>query len=291
MEDRKKGIIMMLFSALFFALMAATVKSMPEYPLTEKMFFRNFLGFIFAFIMVRRNKASLRGNNRGLLLLRSILGMLGVACYFYSIEYLNLADAVIINKFAPFFVVLLSWLILKEKIGKGQILALILAIIGAGFVTKPTFDVSVLPALIGLLAAFFAGCAYVTVSYLRRSDTPETIVFYFTLVTSIFMIPFAFSGSWILPTGFDLLKALGLGVFSTLGQILMTYGYRYADASEVSIYSYSDIIYSMGIGIFIFSEMPDHLTIVGGIAILIAGFTNFYTKKLLGKKSLKDKLG
>lgn len=291
MEDRKKGIIMMLLSALFFALMAATVKSMPEYPLTEKMFFRNFLGFIFAFGMVKRNKGSLKGNNRKLLLLRSILGMFGVACYFYSIGHLNLADAVIINKFAPFFVVLLSWLILKEKIGRGQIGALIIAIVGAGLVVKPTFDVTVAPALIGLLAAFFAGCAYVTVSYLRKSDRPETIVFYFTLVTSIFMIPFAFSGNWIMPVGFDILKALGLGVFSTLGQILMTYGYRYADASEVSIYSYADIIYSMGIGILLFSEIPDYLTLIGGIAILLAGFTNFYTKKLLRQKSLGKELG
>lgn len=284
--DRKKGIIMMLLSAFFFALMAATVKSLQAYPLTEKMFFRNFLGFVFAFVMVKKNGGSLKGNNRKLLLLRSVLGMLGVAAYFYSIQFLNLADAVIINKFSPFFVVLLSWLILKEKIGKGQIMALVLAIIGAGLVTKPTFSVTVVPALIGLMASMFAGMAYVTVSYLRKSDSPETIVFYFTLVTSLCMVPFALSGGWIVPTGMDILKALGLGVFSTAGQIFMTYGYRYADASEVSIYSYSDIIYSMVIGIFLFSELPDYLTLVGGITILAAGFINFYTKKLVKRKSV-----
>lgn len=282
--DRKKGIIMMLFSAFFFALMAATVKSLEDYPLTEKMFFRNFLGFVFAFIMVKKNGGSLRGNNRKLLVLRSVFGMLGVAAYFYSIQYLNLADAVIINKFAPFFVVLLSWAVLKEKIGRGQIVALLLAIVGAALVTKPTFNVNIAPAMIGLLASMFAGMAYVTVSYLRKSDSPETIVFYFTLITSLCMIPFAFTGDWIVPRGMDILKAVGLGVFSTAGQILMTYGYRYADASEVSIYSYSDIIYSMIIGILIFSEVPDYLTAIGGITILFAGFINFYTKKLVNKK-------
>jgi drug/metabolite transporter (DMT)-like permease len=282
--DRKKGIIMMLLSALFFALMAAIVKDMPEYPLTQKMFFRNFLGFIFAFIMVKKTKGSLKGNNRKLLLLRSILGMFGVGAYFYSIQYLNLADAVIINKFAPFFVVILSAFILKEKIGKGQIIALFMAIIGAVFVTKPTLNVTVIPALIGLMAAMFAGMAYVTVSYLRKTDRPETIVFYFTLVTSLFMMPFAFGGNWILPRDMDILKALGLGVFSTAGQILMTYGYRYADASEVSIYSYSDIIYSMIIGFLIFSEIPDYLTLTGGAIIILAGFINFYTKRLVKAK-------
>lgn len=285
--DRKKGIIMMMLSAFFFALMAATVKSLGDYPLTEKMFFRNFLGFVFAFVMVKRNGGSLRGNNRKLLVLRSVFGMLGVAAYFYSIQYLNLADAVIINKFAPFFVVLLSWLVLKEKIGKGQIIALFLAIVGAGLVTKPTFNVNIAPAMIGLMASMFAGMAYVTVSYLRKSDSPETIVFYFTLITSLCMIPFAFSGGWIVPRGLDILKAIGLGVFSTAGQIFMTYGYRYADASEVSIYSYSDIIYSMIIGVVLFSEMPDYLTAIGGVAILAAGFVNFYTKKLLKQNTAK----
>lgn len=285
--DRKKGIIMMMLSAFFFALMAATVKSLGDYPLTEKMFFRNFLGFVFAFAMVKRNGGSLRGNNRKLLVLRSVFGMLGVAAYFYSIQYLNLADAVIINKFAPFFVVLLSWLVLKEKIGKGQIIALFLAIVGAGLVTKPTFNVNIAPAMIGLMASMFAGMAYVTVSYLRKSDGPETIVFYFTLITSLCMIPFAFSGGWIVPRGLDILKAIGLGVFSTAGQIFMTYGYRYADASEVSIYSYSDIIYSMIIGVVLFSEMPDYLTAIGGVAILAAGFVNFYTKKLLKQNTAK----
>lgn len=283
--DRKKGIIMMLLSAFFFALMAATVKSLGDYPLTEKMFFRNALGFIFAFVMVRKNRGSLKGNNRKLLLLRSVLGMLGVAAYFYSIQFLNLADAVIINKFSPFFVVLLSWLLLKEKIGKGQIVALMIAIVGATLVTKPTFNVTVVPALIGLMASMFAGMAYVTVSYLRKSDSPETIVFYFTLVTSVCMIPFAFGGGWIIPRGMDILKAVGLGVFSTAGQIFMTYGYRYADASEVSIYSYSDIIYSMAIGVLLFSELPDYLTLIGGVLILLAGFINFYTKKLVKETS------
>lgn len=286
--DRKKGILMMVLSAMFFAIMAALVKSLDEYPLTQKMFFRNFLGFIFAFFMVKKTGSSVKGNNIKLLVLRSILGLLGVGFYFYSINHLNLADAVIINKLSPFIVVVLSIFILKEKVTKVQILALFIAIIGSVLVVRPKFDVSIYPALIGILAAVFAGAAYTTISYLRKTDRPETIVFYFTLITSIIVLPFAFAGGWIMPQGWDILKAIGLGLTSTAGQIFMTYGYRYADASEISVYSYLDIIFSMFIGVILFTEIPNTFTIVGGVLILLAGVINFQGKKSMLEKERKD---
>lgn len=286
--ERRKGITMMVLSALFFAIMAALVKSLEEYPLSQKMFFRNFLGFIFAFVMVKKTSSSIKGNNIKLLVLRSVLGLLGVAFYFYSIHHLNLADAVIINKLSPFVVVILSIFILKENVTRGQIIALLVAIIGSALVVRPKLDVSILPALIGVLAAIFAGAAYTTISYLRKTDRPETIVFYFTLITSIVVLPFAIKGNWILPKGLDILKAIGLGLTSTAGQIFMTYGYRYADASEISIYSYLDIIFSMFIGIVLFSEVPNVLTIIGGILILIAAIVNFQIKKSIINRERKN---
>lgn len=276
----------MLLSAAFFGLMAATVKGLESYPLTEKVFFRNFLGFIFAFFMVKSKGGTLKGNNKKMLLVRSIFGMLGILCYFYSLQYLNLADGVIINKFSPFVVVLLSYIVLNEKVGKGQVAALILAIIGAFLVVKPTGNVSAFPALIGLLGAIFGGTAYIAVSYLKKSDGPETIVFYFTLITSICTLPFILRGDWILPTGMDLLLILGLGVFATLGQIFMTYGYRVADASEVSIYLYADTIFSAIIGFLIFNEIPDKHSALGGILIIVAAIINFLTKRIIMRRKL-----
>ncbi len=275
----------MLFSALFFGLMAATVKGLEGYPLTEKVFFRNFLGFIFAFFMVKSKGGSLKGNNKKMLLVRSIFGMLGILCYFYSLEYLNLANGVIINKFSPFVVVILSYFILKERVGRGQVAALLLAIAGAFLVVKPTGNMSAFPAMIGIMGAVFGGIAYVAVSYLKKSDSPETIVFYFTMITSICTLPFIAKGDWVVPSGTDFLLILGLGVFSTLGQVLMTYGYRVADASEVSIYLYADTIFSAIIGFVIFNEIPDGLSALGGIMIIVAAVINFLTKRMISRRN------
>ena len=278
-DDRKKGITLILLSALFFALMAATVKYLGDMPVVEKIFFRNLFGVIIAFYLVKKKGRSLKGNNTKLLFLRSLTGLLGIAAYFYALSKIYLADAVILNKMSPFFVVILAAIFLKEKIKKPQFIALVLAISGAMMVIKPRFDYTVIPALVGLLSAFLAGCSYTIIRHLKETDYPETIVFYFTLISSLAMIPFMLAGQFVMPTGPQILALLGLGIFATTAQLLMTNAYHYAPAGELSIYTYSNIIFSTIIGLVIWGEIPDLLSILGGVAIIIAGIINYRSKE------------
>ena len=278
-DDRKKGITLILLSALFFALMAATVKYLGDMPVVEKIFFRNLFGVIIAFYLVKKKGRSLKGNNTKLLFLRSLTGLLGIAAYFYALSKIYLADAVILNKMSPFFVVILAAIFLKEKIKKPQFIALVLAISGAMMVIKPRFDYTVIPALVGLLSAFLAGCSYTIIRHLKKTDYPETIVFYFTLISSLAMIPFMLAGQFVMPTGPQILALLGLGIFATTAQLLMTNAYHYAPAGELSIYTYSNIIFSTIIGLVIWGEIPDLLSILGGVAIIIAGIINYRSKE------------
>jgi len=279
MENRSKGITLILLSALFFALMAATVKFLDNIPTPEKIFFRNLLGIFVAFYMIKKKNKSLLGNNKKLLILRSVLGLIGVAAYFYSLSKLPLADTVILNKISPFFVLILSFVFLKEKISKQQIISLIVAILGAAFVIKPEFNVEIIPYLIALASAFFAGSAYTVIRHLRNYDSTETIVFYFTLFSTLVMIPFMFFGGFVIPTLLELLGLILLGVFATTAQFLMTNAYRYAPAGELAIYTYTNIIFSTIIGLVIFFEVPDYLSIIGGLLIIGAGVINYYSKK------------
>lgn len=279
MEERSKGIILILLSSLFFALMAATVKSLTNIPVAEKIFFRNLLGTFIASYILLKKKKSILGNNKKFLILRSSLGLIGIACYFYALSKIPLADAVILNKMSPFFVVIISAIFLGEKIKKVQSIALILSILGAGFVIKPEFNISMLPSIIALLSAFFAGSAYTIVRYLRHTDLPETIILYVSLTSTVTMIPFLIFDQFIIPTSTEILSLLGLAIFATSAQFLMTNAYRYAPAGELAIYSYSNIIFSTTIGFIIWSEIPDALSIVGGGLILIGGFINYYLNK------------
>lgn len=280
-SERRKGIMLMILSALSFAIMASLVKSLAIYPVTEKVFFRNFFSLLITAILILKKGQGFIGKNKKLLLLRSVLGMLGIVFYFYAISHMKfLADATIMNNMSPFFVVILSFLFLKEDISKYQVIALILAILGVGLIVRPKFDLTIVPALSGLFSALFAGGAYVTVRYLRKTDSPSTIVFYFTLLTTVCMLPFILKGDWLLPTGLDIVKVLGVGVFATIGQYSMTYAYKFVEASQVSIYTYTGIIFSSIIGILVFKEALEIYTVLGGILIIAGGYINFHYKKL-----------
>lgn len=278
MQDRKIGTILILLSAFFFALMAATVKFLTEIPLAEKIFFRNLLGLFVAAIVLVRKRESFLGNNKPLLLLRSGFGLLGVAFYFFAISRLPLADASILNQMSPFFVLILAALFLKEKIKRKQWLAVFLSLLGASLVIKPQFSFSILPALCGLLSSFFAASAYTTIRQLRHTDSSETIVFYFTLFSTITMIPFMALGHFVVPDLSQLVGLFFLGLFATIAQFCMTYAYRYAPAGELAIYNYTNIIFAALLGLIIWGEMPDLLSIIGGSMIIIAGLVNYLNK-------------
>ncbi len=280
-DERRKGVMLMILSALSFAIMAALVRSLAIYPVTEKVFFRNFFSLIITVVLIVRKGENFAGHNKKLLLVRSVLGMLGIVFFFYAISHMKfLADATIMNNMSPFFVVILSVLFLREDISKYQIVALILALVGVVLIVRPQFDLTILPSLSGIFSALFAGGAYVTVRYLRKTDSPRTIVFYFTLLTTICMFPFILKGDWLMPRGLDIIKVLGVGLFATSGQYALTYAYKFVEASQVSIYTYTGIIFSSIIGIVVFKESLELFTILGGLLIISGGYINYYYKKL-----------
>ena len=291
MENRKKGITYILLSSLFFALMAATVKYLGDMPTAEKIFFRNLVGIFVAFSLVKKSGSSLFGNNKKLLILRSTFGLLGIAAYFYALANMKLSDAVILNKMSPFFVMIFAALFLKEKITKKQLIALVTAALGAILVIRPGFDSNLIPSLIALMSSLFAGVAYTLVRQLRKTDSAATVVFYFSFFSTIATIPFMLSGSFVIPTALQALALLALGLFAAAAQMFMTNAYRHAEAGELSIYTYANIVFSSIFGLVLFQEIPDFFSVVGAVLIISAGYLNYRAKeKEAAEKAAKLKL-
>lgn len=291
MENRKKGITYILLSSLFFALMAATVKFLGDMPTAEKIFFRNLVGIFVAFSLVRKSGSSLFGKNKKLLILRSIFGLLGIAAYFYALANMKLSDAVILNKMSPFFVMIFAGLFLKEKITKKQLIALVTAVLGAILVIRPGFDSNLIPSLIALMSSVFAGIAYTVVRQLRKTDSAATVVFYFSLFSTVAMIPFMISGSFVIPTPVQALALLALGLFAAAAQMFMTNAYRHAEAGELSIYTYANIVFSSIFGLVLFQEIPDIFSVIGAVLIISAGYLNYRAKeKEVAEKAAELKL-
>jgi drug/metabolite transporter (DMT)-like permease len=279
MKDNQKAIIFILISALAFTLMSTMVKLAGNIPTYEKVFFRNLINFIIAIYIVKKNNVSFFGKkkNRFFLVVRGILGFLGVICNFYAVTKMNLSDATMIFNMTPFFVTLFAVFFLGEKILKIEYFSLVLAFIGVLLVIQPKFNIGIIPGLIGLLGAACAGGAYTLVSHINKEESPATIVFYFTFISVIITIPFM-AYNFIVPNFKELLILIAVGIFATIGQFMVTLAYKYGKSNEVAIYNYTSIIFSILIGYFIWSEIPDKWSIIGSTILITTGI-NLYIQK------------
>lgn len=208
------------------------------------------------------------------LLLRCISGYTGVTCFFYATLNMKLGDATAIHQSAPIFVVLLSTLILKEKVPKEKLLVILFGFIGVLLLVKPSFSASIFPSLVALTGALGAALAYISISYMGESLEGELIILAFAIFSSLSSLPFII-GNFVIPQGIVLFYLLAIGIFGGLGQYFVTHGYKLAKAGDISIYAYSGIIFSSLFGILIFSERPDYLSFIGMVLILTAGYLLF----------------
>ena len=281
-SDRTKGIAFIILSALGFALMSACVKLAGDLPNFQKVFFRNLVSALIALYLILKHKGSFTGKreSRNLLLMRSTFGTIGVILNFYAIDKLVLSDANMLNKLSPFLSVILCALFLKEKINRKQIVSIIIAFIGALLIIKPTFSIAIIPYLAGIFGALFAASAYTCLRVLGKKEESYTIVFFFSMFSLITTFPM-FIYVYEPMTISQLIYLLLAGLFASLGQFGITLAYRYAPAKEISIFDYTNIIFSAILSIFIFNQYPDILSIVGYIVVFSASFYVFlYNKKL-----------
>ena len=124
-----------------------------------------------------------------------------------------------------------------------------------------------------------AGIAYTLVRVLgNRKENPSTIVFVFSLISVVGIFPFMMM-NYVQPNFKELLILLSIGVFATFGQFGLTYAYKYSKASEVSIYNYSSIVFTVILGLLFFGEIPDILTILGGIIIIAVAIKLYFVFK------------
>ncbi|MFO7896493.1 MAG: DMT family transporter [Candidatus Cloacimonadales bacterium] len=280
MSNKTKAVGFMLISALAFAITQAFVKLSGDLPATEKVFFRNLVSLVIAGLICLKNGSALLGKpeHRKFLLYRSVLGAIGMVLYFYAISHLILADAAMLNKLSPFFVTIFAVIFLREKLSRWQIPALILIFGAAMLIVKPRFDLSVLPAVAGLGSALLAGAAYTLVRFLGNKERPETIIFFFSLVTTSLMA-ISLLGTFVQPTFRQFIYLLGTGISAAIGQFGLTYAYRLAPANEVSIYNYSSILFAALLGFLLWQELPDLYSILGGVLIIAVSAGTFYLNR------------
>lgn len=271
MSSKSKGILCIILSALSFSFMSLFIKLSGNVPTLQKSLFRNLVAAFVALVLLLKDKPAIGCTKKsfGYVFGRALFGTVGIFCNFYAIDHLNIADAAMLNKLSPFFAVLFSYLILKESVAFYQIVCVITALMGALFILKP--DGSSLlsfPALIGMLGGMGAGLAY---TLLRKARTlgvsAPFIILFFSVFSCLCSLPYCIL-HYTPMTFIQLFYLILTGVAASFGQFFITAAYSYAPARELSVYDYTNVIFSGIIGFLLLGEIPDYLSYIGCFIII-----------------------
>lgn len=269
-QEKRQGILFIIGAGFFFALMTFFVRLSGDLPTMEKAFFRNAVAAVVAAFLLIRAKEPFYAPKKswGGLFMRSFCGTVGLICNFYAIDRLNIADANMLNKLSPFFAIIMSTFILKEKANKVEWGAVVLAFTGALLVIKPSFDIQFVYGLIGALGGLGAGIAYTYVRKLGKMGVKgPVIVLCFSLFSGVVTLPFFIIG--YKPMSMTQFVCLMLaGVCAAGGQICITTAYTKAPAKAISVFDYTQIVFAALLGILFLNQIPDALSIAGYIVII-----------------------
>ena len=272
LSKRYLGIIFIIVSAFFFALMNLFVKLAGDLPTMQKAFFRNLVAAGVAFVLLMRKPSqfkTIKGNVYPLVM-RSLAGTMGIILNFSAIDSMDIADASILNKLSPFFSIVFSVFLLKERPAKFEWIAVAVAFVGAVFVVKPSFSPEVIPAIGGVFGGMSAGLAY---TFVRKAGeggaSRNLIVFFFSMFSCIVILPFMLAGYKHM-TWQQTLYLLAAGASAAGGQLFITRAYTYAPAKEISVFDYTIVLFTAAMGAMFLGEFPDALSYIG-YAIVIGG--------------------
>lgn len=282
-KNYTKGIIFIIASAFFFALMNLFIRLTGDVPTMQKCFFRNFFAMIIAFVSLLKSKAPVKigKGNIKFLFARSLSGGIGMVCNFYAIDNMAISDASMLNKLSPFFAIIFSMWVLKEVANRYEWLAVICAFTGALFVVKPTFTAEAVPALAGVVGGFGAGLAYTFVRKLgMRGENSMIVVAFFSAFTSIMLLPNLIF-NYVSMTLSQWIFLILTGLVAAGGQICITKAYSFAPAKEISVYDFSIVIFAAILGFCFLGQIPDWLSIVGYIIIIGTAVIKY----VIGKKA------
>ena len=269
--DLRRGALYMVASALLFASMAATVRvASRELPNAPIVFFRHFimLAFLLPWLW-RQGREALRTEDFAGHLVRGLAGVSAVACYFYAIARLRLADAVLLNQSMPLFIPLVERAWLGERIPRRLWGVLALGFAGLLLILRPGAGVFEPGALFGLASAVLASIAQVGIRRLTRTEPVTRIVFYFGLVASVVSLPPAIHW-WKDPSPFTWAVLLLMGVFATVGQLTLTRAYLHAPAASVGPFLYVGPVFAGLIDWVVWGRLPDALFVLGALIVIAA---------------------
>lgn len=279
----RPGVRYFLLSTVFFTIMNTCIKYIPHIPAHEIVFFRSIITFLVTFTQLRRLKISPWGNNKRVLILRGIFGMVALLAFFTTLQIMPLASAITLHQLSPIFTIIFAIFIVKERARPLQFLFFSLAFAGVVLIYGYDGRIDIRGLLLGVTGAVFSGLAYNMVRKTRNTEHPLVVVMYFPLV-ALPLISIWCAIDWVMPVGWDWLFLVVVGLSTQMAQVLLTKAYQLEKAASVSIFQYLGLIYALIIGYFLFGEVHEAGSLVGMLLIVMGILFNFLYERYSASK-------
>ncbi len=280
MPHSVRGIVLKIAATISFSLMYALIKLVGAVPVGEVVFFRAFFALapLFALSFYTVGPANVvRTARPGWHILRSAAGVTGMFMNFAALKLLPLADVTAFSFVAPIFAVVLAATMLREHVGPYRWGAVAAGFAGVLVMLEPHGGLSHIftagfssGAALAITGAFLSAFVVVFIRQMSTTERSETIVFYFMSVCSLAGLIAMLSSRVALSTDQTTLLVL-CGLLGGVGQICMTFSYRYAEPSLLAPFDYVAMVWAVALGYFIFAEVPEPMVMAGACIVVAAG--------------------
>ncbi|WP_113911620.1 EamA family transporter [Roseovarius dicentrarchi] len=289
-----KAIALKLCAVILFIFMSALIKAASDrVPPGEAVFFRSFFAIpitLLWLVMLGELRTGLRVKSVWGHVRRGVSGTVAVGMVFAGLGLLPLPEVTALSYTSSLLIVIFAALFLGERVGPLRIGAVCLGMGGVLVILAPKLSVfgaetvnrgEILGAIVVLIGATCAAFAQITIRKLVQTEHPAAIAFYFSVTATVLSLLTAPFG-WVWPGGWLAAQLVLAGVIGGTAQIFLTLSYRYADASIVAPFDYASMLFALGIGYFIFDEVPTGAMLVGAAMIAVAGIAIILREHQLG---------
>ena len=277
-----KGIALILASTVFLGASDVTAKYLSATMPSIEIAWIRFL--VFALIMVPAmvpgtRLYALKTGRPGLQLARGAT-LLGSSLLFITgLRYLPIAQASATGFVAPLFVTALSIILLSESVGIRRWLATAAGLIGVLIIIRPGTSAFHIAAFFPIVSALCWAFTLIMTRMMSGKETATTTMTY-SAIAGIAIVSAVVPFVWVTPSWHDILFGILIGIASTAGQWIVVLAFRYADASVLAPFSYSQLLWVSILGFLVFGEVPDVWTVVGAAFIVASGLYTAHRERV-----------
>ena len=276
-----RGIGLIVASTVFLACSDALAKYLSlTLPAIEIAWIRFLVFFIILIPMMARTSPNVfRSTRPGLQVWRGV-GLVSSSLFFISgLRFLPIAEASATGFVAPLFVTALSIFFLSEKVGIRRWAATVVGLIGVLIVVRPGSSAFHPAAIFPIVSALGWASTLIMTRMISGKDRAITTMAY-SAITGLCLLTALVPFVWVDPSWRDIFLAVCIGIASTAGQWIVVLAFRYADASVLAPFSYSQLVWVTILGFFMFGEVPDLWTVTGAAVIIGSGLYTAHRERI-----------